>query len=418
MSVTPLPAESASADEPHELPAARPTLVLNNATATAAELRGEIASARGAAERALVRLNEQRILAARAQRHITVFKTIRVTLSFVLFGFLIWVVIESMHLTSQKGKDFKCSNDFFHRWWIVILGILCIPNQILQSSIFLKYMCGFHLDQSDAVHSQTKDFCSRSLAYFVPTVVSPALPFRVQLWAAALLAINVVWQICGLVWVLQSDRCYDVVPGLQISYACLISCILILTAVSQLSVAGLAFIVDRLGLASPAGFDAWYSQEQILELCKQRKFDAVQFSNEGLATECPICMTEYTGGAPVVQTPCNHFFHPECLKNWGRRAHSCPLCRAGLRKDAGNGNGPPNVVIGQRILRGEAQDVQMLETLLQLEVLIAGFEDACNRQEADGADTAELRQQVERARNVLASTQNPHSLAATVQHLS
>ena len=30
----------------------------------------------------------------------------------------------------------------------------------------------------------------------------------------------------------------------------------------------------------------------------------------------------------VMRTPCNHYFHPICLKQWLRTRHSCPICNA------------------------------------------------------------------------------------------
>lgn len=31
-----------------------------------------------------------------------------------------------------------------------------------------------------------------------------------------------------------------------------------------------------------------------------------------------------------VRTPCNHFYHPECLKNWMDQKLECPTCRSRL----------------------------------------------------------------------------------------
>ena len=30
----------------------------------------------------------------------------------------------------------------------------------------------------------------------------------------------------------------------------------------------------------------------------------------------------------VMRTPCNHYFHPVCLKQWLKTRHSCPICNA------------------------------------------------------------------------------------------
>uniref|UniRef100_A0A7S3P509 RING-type domain-containing protein n=1 Tax=Amphora coffeiformis TaxID=265554 RepID=A0A7S3P509_9STRA len=49
-------------------------------------------------------------------------------------------------------------------------------------------------------------------------------------------------------------------------------------------------------------------------------------------TECPICMEEFKQGeivswSPDDETPCQHFFHHECIKEWLLRSPHCPYCR-------------------------------------------------------------------------------------------
>mmetsp|Transcript_118281 Transcript_118281/g.297463 ORF Transcript_118281/g.297463 Transcript_118281/m.297463 type:complete len:261 (+) Transcript_118281:74-856(+) len=46
--------------------------------------------------------------------------------------------------------------------------------------------------------------------------------------------------------------------------------------------------------------------------------------------ECPVCLEALVKQQPVLRTPCNHFLHQECLKQWLRKAPkkpSCPSCR-------------------------------------------------------------------------------------------
>lgn len=44
---------------------------------------------------------------------------------------------------------------------------------------------------------------------------------------------------------------------------------------------------------------------------------------------CAICFEEFDGDELLCRlTTCGHFFHPPCLQEWGRRQHTCPLCRS------------------------------------------------------------------------------------------
>lgn len=47
------------------------------------------------------------------------------------------------------------------------------------------------------------------------------------------------------------------------------------------------------------------------------------------ATQCSICLGELQPRECVVQLPCSHSFHPECVATWLTKCRdSCPLCSA------------------------------------------------------------------------------------------
>ena len=52
-------------------------------------------------------------------------------------------------------------------------------------------------------------------------------------------------------------------------------------------------------------------------------------SSEAGVTECVICMNPVEIGRPMTRmvTPCNHFFHPQCLQRWMDVKMECPTCR-------------------------------------------------------------------------------------------
>lgn len=69
---------------------------------------------------------------------------------------------------------------------------------------------------------------------------------------------------------------------------------------------------------------------------------------------CTVCHTEFEAEGQVVQLPCEHCFHEECILPWLEMHNTCPICRAELPSEAtppglsgnngaagGPRNGPP-----------------------------------------------------------------------------
>ena len=53
------------------------------------------------------------------------------------------------------------------------------------------------------------------------------------------------------------------------------------------------------------------------------------FSDIGTETcqECTICYEKYKENSSVSILNCQHFFHTDCIKKWGKRSNTCPICR-------------------------------------------------------------------------------------------
>jgi len=55
------------------------------------------------------------------------------------------------------------------------------------------------------------------------------------------------------------------------------------------------------------------------------KYDKNNKILENFST-CRICFSEYKDGEEIGVLPCNHFFHSECIQEWGKRRPVCPFC--------------------------------------------------------------------------------------------
>lgn len=52
--------------------------------------------------------------------------------------------------------------------------------------------------------------------------------------------------------------------------------------------------------------------------------------------ECCCCMVAFDAETPILKTPCNHYYHRECLGDWLKLARTCPLCRCDLEEAVWN----------------------------------------------------------------------------------
>jgi E3 ubiquitin-protein ligase synoviolin len=57
---------------------------------------------------------------------------------------------------------------------------------------------------------------------------------------------------------------------------------------------------------------------------------------------CIICREEMTVESGAKKLPCNHIFHPNCLRSWFQRQQTCPTCRTDILASR-----RPNIIPGQ-----------------------------------------------------------------------
>lgn len=63
------------------------------------------------------------------------------------------------------------------------------------------------------------------------------------------------------------------------------------------------------------------SSQEYTSLCDKIKKDNI---------ECSICTDEYKNTDTISITNCNHIFHTDCIKEWGKYKQDCPLCKNNL----------------------------------------------------------------------------------------
>eukprot|EP01127_Copromyxa_protea_P012027 TRINITY_DN3095_c0_g1_i3.p1 TRINITY_DN3095_c0_g1~~TRINITY_DN3095_c0_g1_i3.p1 ORF type:complete len:126 (-),score=39.76 TRINITY_DN3095_c0_g1_i3:201-578(-) len=49
--------------------------------------------------------------------------------------------------------------------------------------------------------------------------------------------------------------------------------------------------------------------------------------------ECTVCQCELKEAEEVLEMPCQHLFHEECITPWLKMNNSCPVCRFELPKE-------------------------------------------------------------------------------------
>ncbi|KAK4409651.1 E3 ubiquitin-protein ligase RHA2A [Sesamum angolense] len=112
-------------------------------------------------------------------------------------------------------------------------------------------------------------------------------------------------------------------------------------------------ILHALGLFCPRRFDSDHHHHQLLHphhsvydvvgsgltglilLCEQLNLNRVcsyqKQSNDGVGSDCVVCLNRMGDGDHVRKLACRHVFHKDCFDGWLDHLNfSCPLCRAPL----------------------------------------------------------------------------------------
>ena len=54
--------------------------------------------------------------------------------------------------------------------------------------------------------------------------------------------------------------------------------------------------------------------------------------DKDITEKCSICLDNFKRGIKGCKLPCGHLFHEECIKDWLKVDHICPVCRTEFDK--------------------------------------------------------------------------------------
>ena len=75
--------------------------------------------------------------------------------------------------------------------------------------------------------------------------------------------------------------------------------------------------------------DPFQKTEHVITISSQR-YDSICEEIKAENKQCSICMITYDVEDMISITKCNHIFHTDCIKEWGRYKTDCPICREKL----------------------------------------------------------------------------------------
>ena len=72
------------------------------------------------------------------------------------------------------------------------------------------------------------------------------------------------------------------------------------------------------------------SPECIRTLPRHVYNENLTLSNTLINKDCTVCKDDYKVGEKLIELPCKHTFHEDCILPWLNIHNSCPTCRHAL----------------------------------------------------------------------------------------
>ncbi|CAD8085311.1 unnamed protein product [Paramecium sonneborni] len=62
----------------------------------------------------------------------------------------------------------------------------------------------------------------------------------------------------------------------------------------------------------------------------QKFMPTLKIDSKMISETCSVCLVQFELKEKYCQTPCQHYFHQQCLLDWTTKQANCPVCRQGL----------------------------------------------------------------------------------------
>jgi E3 ubiquitin-protein ligase RNF115/126 len=73
--------------------------------------------------------------------------------------------------------------------------------------------------------------------------------------------------------------------------------------------------------------------KEILDKLQKKPFNKNDYSAQGPVLPCSVCKDDFNEKEVVLNLPCKHYFHCDCILPWLKEHNSCPTCRDELPTD-------------------------------------------------------------------------------------
>merc|ERR1719146_603485 len=97
---------------------------------------------------------------------------------------------------------------------------------------------------------------------------------------------------------------------------------------------GVILVVHLIGTGRIKNYRA--AREDTLSLLQRIEYSPDLFADSSdpndsrPSGECCCCCENFNAERTIVRTPCEHYYHLECLGEWLKLAKTCPICRCDL----------------------------------------------------------------------------------------
>eukprot|EP00747_Dinoflagellata_sp_TGD_P166535 gnl/TRDRNA2_/TRDRNA2_189450_c0_seq1.p1 gnl/TRDRNA2_/TRDRNA2_189450_c0~~gnl/TRDRNA2_/TRDRNA2_189450_c0_seq1.p1 ORF type:complete len:288 (+),score=34.84 gnl/TRDRNA2_/TRDRNA2_189450_c0_seq1:93-956(+) len=175
--------------------------------------------------------------------------------------------------------------------------------------------------------------CDQPLATWL--LITLIMPLVLGWCEGAPKPLRVIWRllpvvtlVLGIFWFFQSKTCAKTNPELYTFVKHYLIFLSISTAFSTL------LPIVLVGLMVYGMTHGWFDElngagPETIKNLQTVKYDPALFSEEG-KSECCCCCEPFDEQKEIKRTPCDHYFHEECLGKWLRVSTTCPLCRNDL----------------------------------------------------------------------------------------